>query len=324
MLVNKPIILQVTENEGYYFTFEVPTSEAINQIKLEFDQQNFDWRVKLEGSQNQQEWFTVLDKYRILSIKNKLSDFQFTLLRFPNSKYRFFRLLVNSKEKPDLTHASISHQELTEGVYRKYPIQQTNSKENKQKKQTEIDIDLSQPVRLSHITIDVKDTFDYYRPITIQGLVDSFETEQGWKYNYQPLTSGTINSLEANEFKVNTKTVQKLRILISNQDNQPLTIGAIEAKGYVHELVTRFTEPAIYFLTYGNKDVSSPDYDINRFTNNIPEALSALKVSEEQIIRTEERVDVRPLFQNSAWLWAVMVLIILILGWFTLNMIRQK
>lgn len=306
---------------GYYFTFEVPTSEAINQIKLEFDQQNFDWRVKLEGSQNQQEWFTVLDNYRILSIKNELSDFQFTLLKFPNSKYRFFRLVINSKEKPNLVLASISNQDLTEGTYRKYPIQQTHSLENKQ---TKVDVDLLLPVPLSRITIDVKDTFDYYRPITIQYLVDSFETEQGWKYNYQPLTSGTINSLEANEFNFSSKIVQKLKIQISNQDNQALTIGAVEAKGYVHELVARFTEPATYYLVYGNKDIGSPDYDINRFTSKIPETLSALEIGDTEMMSKEELADGSPLFQNSVWLWAVMIMIILVLGWFTLNMIKQK
>jgi len=64
-------------DKGYYFTFEIPTVEPINQIKLDFKQENFDWRIKLEGSQNQNDWFTISDNYRILSLKNEITDFQF-------------------------------------------------------------------------------------------------------------------------------------------------------------------------------------------------------------------------------------------------------
>ena len=57
---------------GSYFIFEITEDEAINQINLDFNNKNFDWKVKFEGSQNQLEWFTILDNYRILSIESKL------------------------------------------------------------------------------------------------------------------------------------------------------------------------------------------------------------------------------------------------------------
>ena len=49
--------------------------------------------------------------------------------------------------------------------------------------------------------------------------------------------------------KFNSTTVQKLKIIIDNKDNQPLSIDGILVKGYVHELTARFTENAKYFLT---------------------------------------------------------------------------
>src|SRR5690606_18334448 len=44
-------------DKGYYFTFEISTEEPINQIKLDFGRENFDWQITLEGSQDQNEWF---------------------------------------------------------------------------------------------------------------------------------------------------------------------------------------------------------------------------------------------------------------------------
>jgi hypothetical protein len=317
--------LNMSHNDkGYFFTFEIPTSEPINQIKLGFKQQNFDWRVKLEGSQNQQEWYTLTDDYRILSVKNELIDFQFTKVTFPNSKYRFLRLHVESKEKPELTAASISQHLILDGNYRTYSIRKTKRRELKETRQTEIDIDLQLPVPVSSLKIRVENSFDYYRNLTVKYLADSMKTEKGWKYSYNTLTCGTLSSIGDNEFKFNSTIVQKIKLLIHNQDNQPLIIDTILVKGYIHELVARFTEPASYFLVYGNESVPKPDYDITRFTDKIPEELNTLELGAEQIIEKRKVAETEPLFKNKNWLWAIMTLIILVLGWVSVKMIQKK
>lgn len=180
------------------------------------------------------------------------------------------------------------------------------------------------PVPVSHIKIDINDTFDYYRPFTVKYLVDSIKTELGWKYNYSTLTAGTLNSMEANEFLTSSTTVQKLKFIIDNLDNRPLTIDSIQVKGYEHELVARFTDPASYFLVYGNNTVGKPQYDIARFVGKVPETLTALKLDKEQIIDKDEPKKTDPLFKSKTWLWAIMALIILLLGWFSLKMIQKK
>lgn len=311
-------------DKGYFFTFEIPSIETINQIKLKFKQQNFDWQLKLEGSQNQQEWFTIVDDYRILSIKNELTNFQFTKLSFPNSNYHFFRLLIDSKKKPDLKSVSITQQTITEGVFRDYPIKKTVIQENKQTKQTIIDIELQSPVPVSYIKINTINSFDYYRPLTIKYLSDSIKTEQGWKYNYRTLTSGTLNSFEKNEFKTSSLTIQKLKIVIHNQDNQPLSLDKIQIKGYVYELVARFTEPATYFLTYGKSKAVKAHYDIDQFADKIPKTITAIKLGNELTIEKEEVPVTDPLFKNKNWLWTIMTIIILLLGWFSIKMMRKN
>lgn len=318
-------ILNASHNDkGHYFTFEIPTTEPINQINLDFSQKNFDWRIKLEGSQNQIDWFTVAENYRILSIQNEITDFQFTKLIFPSSKYRFFRIHIDSKEKPELTVASIAQHEITDGTLRKYAIRKFDIKKRRETKQTEIDIELQMPVSVSYLKIDVKDSFDYYRPVTIKYLTDSIKTEKGWNYNYSTLISGTLNSIEKNEFKFSSTIVQRLKIFIHNQDNQPLTIDTIQVKGYLHELITRFTEQATYFLTYGNKTAERPHYDIDRFTDKVPVILTTLELGKELTMEKDETHLTEPLFKNKTWLWTIMSLIILLLGWFSVKMIRKN
>lgn len=317
-------ILNTSHNEkGYYFTFETDATEPVNQITFDFRQKNFDWQVTLEGSQNQQEWFTLIEKYRILSIKNPQTDFRYTTLSFQDSKYRFYRLFIESKTSPELLSATITQHHTTDGEYKSYLVNNFVITNNKETKETIADVELKQPVPVSFIKISVHNKFDFYRPLTIEYLVDSFKTEQGWKYNYRTMTTGILNSIGSNEFSFPGTIAQRLRLYISNLDNQPLTIDSILVKGYVHELIVRITGKANYFLVYGNKEARLPTYDLNHFTEKIPDTLQQLIPENEMLINQGKISGNQLLFQNKIWLWIVITLAILILGWFTIRMMKK-
>ena len=180
------------------------------------------------------------------------------------------------------------------------------------------------PVPVSRVRISVKDTIDYYRPVNIQYIRDSVKTEKGWLYDYGILASGILNSMEEADIKCNSTVVQNLKVVIDNRDNAPLTIDSILVEGYVHTLLARFTEHARYFLVYGNRKAEKPSYDLGFFTDKIPATLTALALGDEQSMQKELTVGPEPLFKNKVWLWTVMVVIIVLLGWFSLKMIRGK
>lgn len=317
------LINQAKKNNGYYFTFALAGEKTINQIKLDFQNQNFDWHIKLEGSQNQHEWFTVADNYRILSIKNKSTNYQFTTLAFPDASYQYFRLFVSSNSKPELETAKISAEGITPGKYRTYAINDVKTIEEKQQHETITTIDLSLPVPVSYLKIYVRDTIDYYRPVTIKYLADSVKTEKGWMYTYRPLISATLNSIEKNEFKFNGMVLKKLQLVVENQDNQPLKIDSFQVKGFEYSLLARFTGAATYYLVYGNNNATKPDYDIERFTDKIPAVVTALALGTAQPVQKENTPVTAPFFQNKMWLWSIMVIIIFILGWFSVSMMRK-
>jgi len=322
--VNFNLINQSKKGSDFYYTYEVPTAEAINQIDLDFSILNFDWRVQLAGSQNQQEWFTILEDYRILSIKNSNTDYQYTKLIFPNAKYQFFRLKITSDKNPDLQKASLTMQENIAGDFKNYLPKDTEIEEKIKQKNTVINLDFGKRIPISSLKLNVENDIDYYRSTSIQYVKDSVKTDKGWRYNYSTLASGTLTSLEENEFYFNSTLLQKVKIIIRNQDNQALKIGAISAKGPVYELAARFTEEGRYYLVYGNEKARKPSYDISRFKDNIPENMSDLLLGEElPIDKVNEEKD-QALFSNPIWLYLIMGLIILLLGWFTLKMMNEK
>jgi len=323
--VDFKIINKAKNAEGYLFTFEIPSLTNINQMVLDFNGDNFDRKINLEGSNDQKNWFSVIEDYRILSIRNEITDYQFTTLRFPESKYRYFRVLVKGGRAafPEIKTASITNTGTIAGTYRDYKVKSVETEVMKKQKLTKINIAFESPVLVSDLTIAIKDTFDYYRAIRIQYLLDSTKTDQGWQYNYRNLTNGVLSSLEEGNFSFTPTLVRKIRILVNDRDNRPLNIGGVSAKGYVHELLARFDEPADYFLAYGNKSMNKPSYDISRFTNKIPESPKPLSIKDTALIPKEIKAEAQPLFQNKIWLWLIMGVVIFLLGGMTMNMMKK-
>ncbi|WP_299898980.1 DUF3999 family protein [uncultured Aquimarina sp.] len=309
---------------GTFVTYKVPIDQMINQIRLDFDQTNFDTRLSVEGSQDLKSWFTITDDYRVLSINNELTSYSFTTVKFSNSKYQYYRILVKGDDVPKIAGAQINFKETKTGDYNVYRNKSLEIKEEKENKTTVIDIALDTPVPVNKVKIKVNNTFDYYRPVRLEYISDSTKIENGWRYRYGKLTSGVINSIEENEFDFRSEIGQRLRITISNYDNQPLDIQAVEILGVSHELIARFTTPATYYLTYGNKSSNIPSYDLKYMTEKIPIDLKSLGLGEEKSIPKISEKKVEPLFTNKAWLWGIMLVIILILGSFTLMMMKKK
>ncbi len=335
-VLNHPTMQEVKEipfrliNESktgkrYYFTFDALEANLINEINLDFKETNFDWKVKLEGSQNMQEWFSIMEDYRIISIKNALTDFQFTKLNFPESQYRYFRISFEASEKPSLLSANIIRKPLLEGVLKKYPVLLQNTREDSKLKQTILSINLQEKAPVSFVKIKINTDLDYYRPVSISTLYDSAKYGNNWKYYYQPLTSGILESKTINTFNVDNSILMNLKIVIENLDNQPLKIDSISVLGYQYELTARFADPAAnYFLFYGKKAALKPDYDIARFKDNIPKDISTLSIGKEEEIKGGGSKRSSSLFENKNWMWFLMGIIILTLGWFSISMMKKK
>ncbi|CAH0154592.1 hypothetical protein SRABI27_00620 [Pedobacter sp. Bi27] len=317
-------INQSTNPNGYYYTFQSPGINLINQINLAFKQENFDWKVNLEGSNDNKEWFSLLTDYRILSIKNNDTDYHFTKLNFPDSKYQYFRIAVKSPVQPELLEAKISKTDTVKGTYQEVKYQSFDLKNDVSKKETIINVTLANPVPLSNLRLNAQSDFDFYRSIKIEYATDGFKTDKGIQYNYANLYEGTISSLEEPAFNFANTITSRLKITIQNNDNKPLRLNTLQLKGNIYEIIARFDEPKDeYALYYGNEKATGPLYEIEKFESKIPNNLTSVNIGTEQrnpaySIKTE-----KPLFENKAWLWVLMAVIIALLGWFSFKMLRN-
>ncbi len=315
------LLNQTNNADGYYYTFKINADVNINEIELEFAQDNFDWKIKLEGSNDQKQWFTIVNNYRILSINNTLTDYTFSTVQFPEVKYSYFRLLVKSKDKPELVTPKIIRAVANKGSYKKYNTSYTIKKTGKE---SVVEIKLDGVIPVSKLKVGVNSKYDYYRNFQVAYLVDSTKTQKGWIKNYSDLMSGTLSSLEKNEFVFEEVLTNELKITVDNNDNAPLSIDSLVLLGVEKTLMSRIEKPAQYYLFYGSNTVNAPQYDIANFADKIPVDAPQIQIGEEQSIPKILVQGPAPLFKNKMWLWAIMGIIIVVLGGFSLRMIRKQ
>ena len=309
---------------GYYYTFEIPDKKAINLIQLNFARQNFDRKITLEGSQDQTQWFTLLRDYRILSIQSEQAQYSFTDLKFPQSKFHYFRLVIPGMDDLNLLSAKVIEHKKIAGHYRLCPLGDFQISHAGKGNVSTVDIQLERVSPVCRIKLRILDQVDFIRPFSIEYLSDSTRSPSGWTYLYRPLTSGNLSSFEENVFEFENVLTHGLKIRIENYDNTPLEIDSVMVWGNIHQLTARFTAQGKYFLIYGNASAGKPRYDISQFQDKIPADITEIFLGQEEPFWGFKPREVKPLFQNKIWLWIIMILIIGILGGFSFNMLKKK
>jgi hypothetical protein len=317
------VLNKTSKNEEYFFTFKILENQTINEIKLNFENKNFDWKTKLEGSQSLDNWKQIVENYRLVRLENELEIYNFSTLIFTDSNFEYYRLSFKSEEIPKLLSATIRETRTQQTIYQKHAIQLAEIESEDQDKKSVYELQLKQPVPISILKLNFEEE-NYYRDIHVEYLKDSTETTKGWHKNYYPLLRTSIFSKKENEFSFETKTTSSLLVTIQNEDNPPIALTSAEVKSYIFEIKANLKKDKHYILVYGNSQVKTPNYDLEKFKNTIPTIPTKTNLGNEQLIKKPAKQVAEPLFKNSIWLWAVLILIVVFLGFFTFKMLQKK
>lgn len=311
------------KNDTYYYTLSLKSLKIANRIHLDFENSNYEYRIDLEGSNDNAEWFGILKDYRILSIKNKLTDYTFSDVNFDDSHYNYYRIAIHSAKDPKLKQAEISIKTEESGEYNHEEI--ITFKDSSIDKQTVLYFNSSNNTPISHYSISVSDTIDYYRYFTLE-VLNNPEEKNKKLLQFTLISEGYLSSLNDNHFVVNTQHLgQHYRLTIKNNDNEPLNVTKLDLYDLRQTLVVRFTQPADYYLVYGNSKAAPPVYDLSYFKDKLPETSSFLGLGNQEVIANASTADeIKPLFSSKLWLWSIMLAIIGLLAWFSLKMIKNS
>ncbi|MFT6717036.1 MAG: hypothetical protein ACJA0Q_001686, partial [Saprospiraceae bacterium] len=288
---------------------------------------NFDKYVRLEGSQDMNEWFTILRNQRILAISNDQTAFRHTSLNFKEAQYQYFRVLIKGSSNPFLKKAQLKMLSISPGELDSIAGVEYSMDNDSKSGITIIDVKLEKLTPIDKIQIRFKDTLDYYRPFKMSIVTDSFKTEKGWIVNYRKFYSGTLSSFQKADLTFSTVLTKTIRIEIVNHDNQSLSLSDISVQAFKQAMFTRIQGSqgsSKHVLVYGNSNVNHPSYDIIHFKKEIPANISVATLENEVENSMTAEQSVNPLFENENWLWAIMGVVIVVIGGFTFKMMKGE
>ncbi|MEM7161582.1 MAG: hypothetical protein AAF487_03995 [Bacteroidota bacterium] len=310
-----------SEKDGWkYFTFKTDGKEKLNKVNLEVSDSDFDHRIVFEGSNDGREWFTILKDYRILSLYKDNINFRYTDLEFPSSRYSFFRLQLPSDLEFQRAYLSGTIEEGGEVEEKRVDFDYL---ENDERQQSEIYIRLNeyQPIHSFAITMD--EEIDYFRNASLYYLNDSSFYKDEWHKNFKKIYSGDLTSVRQHIQNFHPVFTTELKFVIYNGNNQSLNVRDIEVKGNRNSMIARFNkENARHFLVYSDKTFGKAYYDIEKFRENIPENLSNLELG-RAMFHPFPQQEKEPFFQSNWWIWGILILLIVLIGRFTVQMLKD-
>ncbi|QQS42140.1 MAG: DUF3999 family protein [Acidobacteriota bacterium] len=308
------LINQTRGDGGRYYTFEPVETSYVNRLVLSFGVRNFDWRVSLEGSNDQRDWQTIVDNYRVLAISNELADYRFTMIEFPQTKFAYFRLFVPTDQDPGPVSASLELESPARRGLSSYSVENFSVSEDKERKRTVVDLTLTNVVPVSAVSFEIADRIDYFRPATIGYSAGGRDEER-----FERLGSFTLSSFDPGPYRFQEARSDRFRITIENGDSPTLRITSVSPLGYRYELKARMPGAEEYWVHYSDPNATRPDYDIENFSEQIPDELPELTLG----IEMEAEGRTAKYLESTVWLWAALAVVIVLLGWFSVRLLRK-
>ncbi|MFN7328110.1 MAG: DUF3999 family protein, partial [Bacteroidota bacterium] len=307
------------KNDALFFTIKQSEKSSANQATIELNKRNYDCLVKIDGSNDEQEWFEVASRLRIVSIDDQGIQYKSNTVSWPSSNFQFLRFQVSNTSHKEFGSIALSQVVTQHGMFDSLSASVQSKTENKV---TEFNFRFSESAFISKLKLQFDAGQKFYRNFTLEVLKDSVKTEKGWVPNYYTLQSGVLASFQNNFIDFNPTVLQQLRLIVYNLDNPPIKLSAVQAFSPRVSLVAQLPQGDL-LLKYGNDRISKPNYDLSHFTNEIPSQLPLVRLQNEQSIAAEAAEKDTPWFKNQNWLWAAMLLILGLLGYFTFTMIRK-
>ena len=313
-----------------YATLVLDTNLIYNSVYLNVKGDEFFKDVTVEGSDDNKNWKTVIENEKIFSyyrgadehyFRNKIAfkDVSFKYLRLKFDDSRSLKVLVENAYIPIEKQYNVTTGE-------KVNIELKRSEDAK-KKQTILEATLPRKYLVTILNFDVRHSSPNFKRDYTVSLASNVGTKENWVfYGEGVLHSDRSNNIVLNNYSTSDGSFKtdKVRIAINNLDDQPLKDISVEVFTHEEKIKLKLEAGKKYVIAYGKANDSDPQYDIENFKNAIPFKLTEAETGVEVVIPQAPPVLVEPLVSNKKWIWAALIGCIIIIGLFTLKLLKPN
>jgi len=344
------LINRSTNTEGSAMvTLDFGKQVVKNSIEVETGGNNFRRAVKIEGSNDNVEFFTVVEEAYVFAIDYNT---RFEQLDLPANDYRYLRITVKpmtTEEKSPVIDDVKAHKVEKKFAQRR-PVEmlQVEHGENEKSKSSIYVYDLAyRHLPVSEIGLEVAENA-FYRCVTVDGRdaatrkvkVDSEDNRQRFKeveVRWERIISDTIYRYTDADGKKREKLILRvpssrrvyryLKIAVRNYDDRPLTVKSASAKMIADNMVFAAQDDVASALYVGAKSATKPQYDLARRLSRPLQVKARVArlggITDNPLFG---KVEPRPLAwteKHKVLLWIIMGAVVVVLAGFILKSFKS-
>jgi len=284
----KPAIINRSTNaeNAAMVTLDFRKKVMKNSIEVATRGNNFRRTVRVEGSNDNIEFFTLVEQAYVFAISH---DRRFEQVDLPANDYRYLRITVEpmaaEEKSPVIDEAKAFKIEKKFAERQLVGMLHIEHSEDEESNSSIYVYDLGYcRLPISEIELDVADDA-FYRYVTLEGRdaatqkvkIDSEDNRQRFReveVRWGRIINGTIYRYTEVNGQKREKVVLRvppsrrcyryLRITIKNYDDKPLMIRSVSAKMVAHEVIFAAGDNGVLALYVGSASARSPRYDLAR------------------------------------------------------------
>ncbi|MHC4461683.1 MAG: DUF3999 family protein [Planctomycetota bacterium] len=339
----------ISADRAAMITLDFGKQVVKNSLEVVTRGNNFRRAVKVEGSNDNIEFFTVVEQAYVFAISYRR---RFEQVDLPANDYRYLRISVlpmAEGEKSPVINEVRAFKTAREPAKRQLVEMVHVEHSEDEKSSSSIYVyDLAyRRLPVSEIELDVADD-SFYRYVTLEGRdaatrkvkLDSEDNRQRFReveVNWERIISDAIYRYTTADRKKREKLVLRLpsegrvyrylRITIRNYDDKPVTVQSASAKMITHMIVFAAEDNAAATLYVGSESARPPRYDLKQRLNRPLQVKTRLaklgNIADNPLFGQVEEKPVAWTEKHKVLLLIILVAIVLVLGWFILKSFKS-
>ena len=298
---------------------------SLSEITLSINNSDVTKPYSISGSNNQKEWFGLVNKAVLSELKNNEDVSVFKTIPLPLSSYRYLKIDLNDSISLPInilkigffTH-KINAADLVEITKRSIKTMQIQAQ-----KKTLIHIAFSHPQIVNQINFTVSNPNLFQRNAQIYVNKKTLVKNKTKKYQ-ETLFNFELNSNQKNSFTVPQLFEKDFFIEIENHDNQPLTFTKIQFFQNPITIIADLKANENYNIQTGNPELNRPEYDLENFKNNINTDLPEATIHDIQHLTAKKNEIKTQSFWQQAWfMWLCIGLGGIAIVFFSANLVKD-
>jgi len=320
-----------------------------NSIEVITEGNNFRRAVKVEGSNDNIEFFTLVEQAYVFAVTYNR---RFEQVDLPKNDYRYLRITVRpmTTEEKSLVIDEVRAFQTEKSLAERYPVEMALIEQKAEEKSNSsiyvYDL-LYRRLPISEIELEVADN-SFYRYVTIEGRdaetrevkvysEDNRQRIRNVEVKWERIISNTIYKYtDANGQKherlalsipSGSRVYKYLKITIRNYDDRPVVVKSASAKMIAHKIIFTNIDDVVPTLYVGSEAARKPRYDLEyRLSNPLQVKARATNLSgiiNNPLFGQVKEPSVAWTEKHKVLLLAIMVVMTLVLGGFILKSFKS-